>query len=155
MKDNENIKFVATHYRKGRFAVEPALRRMGFRQTSWTPVRVAASIAVVAVLSATAAIMITQGYFAGKPENVSSEQHSVLPETETRPTAATVIVIDFESTPLPEVVAKIREAYGVDVMNLPDNADSYQLSLHYEGNAVDLIETINETLGTDMIIKEQ
>lgn len=155
MKDDENIKFVVTHYRRGCFAVKPGLMRMGFRQATWTPVRIAASVAVVAVLSATAAIMITHRYFASSPETVSSEQRSTLPQKEVKPAAVSVSVIDFEATPLPEVVAKIRDVYGVDVINLPENAESYRLSLHYEGNAADLVETINETLGTEMKIKDQ
>ena len=156
MKEDENIKFVVTHYRRGRFAVEPGLRRMGFKQTTWTPVRIAASVAVVAVLSATAAIMITQGYFfAGNTETVSSEQRGTLPQKKVKPAVVSVNVIDFEATSLPEVVAKIRDVYGVDIINLPEDAESYSLSLHYEGNAVDLVETINETLGTEMKIKEQ
>lgn len=39
-------------------------------------------------------------------------------------------------------------------MNIPDNADSFKLTLHYEGNADDLVETINDILGTEIAIKE-
>ncbi len=39
--------------------------------------------------------------------------------------------------------------------NIPENADDYMLSLHYEGNALDLIDTINVILGTSMEIENQ
>ena len=54
----------------------------------------------------------------------------------------------------PVVVDRIREVYGVEVVNLPDNADNYRLSLHYEGNPMELVETINDILDINMTIKE-
>ena len=42
----------------------------------------------------------------------------------------------------------------VEVVNLPDNADNYRLSLHYEGNPMELVETINDILDINMTIKE-
>lgn len=65
-----------------------------------------------------------------------------------------VKVIDFENTPLPVVVDKIEEVYGVEVTGLPENAEEYRLSLHYEGNPVELVETINDILDIKMAIKE-
>ena len=62
-------------------------------------------------------------------------------------------MIDFENATLPAVVAKIKEVYGVEVVNLPESADEYKLSLHYEGTAADLVDTINETLGTDIKVQ--
>ncbi len=69
-------------------------------------------------------------------------------------TLSQVKVIDFENTPLPLVVAGIEEAYGVEVGNLPDNSDELRLSLHYEGHAVDLVETINSILGTQLTVEQ-
>ncbi|PWB06006.1 hypothetical protein C5O24_10620, partial [Paramuribaculum intestinale] len=73
-----------------------------------------------------------------------------------RPAASleTVKIIDFENTPLPTVISKIKEVYGVEVINVPENAGEYRLSLHYEGNAVDLVATINDILETQMSVKE-
>lgn len=150
MKDSDEIKFVARHYRKGRFAVDPALRRIVPGQTSWwTKARIAAASIAVVVISATAAVVI---------HNMQSTDSPATIKQETKPAMQydkfAVRVIDFEDTPLPVVVDKINEIYGVDVVGLPDNADEYHLSLHYEGTADDLVETINEILGTDIAIIE-
>ena len=76
--------------------------------------------------------------------------------TANKPVAPTEVVkvIDFENTALPVVISKIKEVYGVEVINVPENAETYYLSLHYEGNAVDLVLTINEILDTEMRVKE-
>lgn len=65
-----------------------------------------------------------------------------------------VRAIDFDNASLTDVIAKINEVYGISVTNLPANADSYRLSLHYEGNVVELVETINDILDTELTIKE-
>ena len=65
-----------------------------------------------------------------------------------------VRAIDFDDTPLPVVVARIREVYGVDVAGMPADAAKYRLTLHYEGNVADLVESINEILGTQMTVEE-
>ena len=67
----------------------------------------------------------------------------------------TVRVVDFENAPLPVVVERIREVYGVEVSGLPQDADDYVLSLHYEGTPVDLVDTINDILGTEMTVEEK
>ena len=63
------------------------------------------------------------------------------------------MTIDFEYAALPEVVKQIEKVYGVEIINMPEDADSYHLTLHYEGDASDLINTINEILGTNLKIK--
>lgn len=149
MQDNKAIEYIAKHYRQGRFAVEPALRRIrpaGVRR--WTPVRIAAAWVAMAVLSATAAVLVHNDFFIRS--NPSTEQTV----SETIPAETIVRVIDFEETPLPVVVEKIKNVYGVEVAGLPENADDYILSLHYEGPVTDLLETINDILETSMTIKK-
>lgn len=82
--------------------------------------------------------------------------HEIPVDIDTRPagTLSEVKVIDFENTPLPEVVERIKEVYGVDVSGVPADAAGYRLSLHYQGEADDLISVINDILGTDMKIEE-
>ena len=149
MEENKEIRFIARHYCKGLFAVEPALRRIkGTKATWWGRTRIAAACAVAAILTATAAVLIHNGFISDiRPDTREMENTCI-------PAAAIVRVIDFEDAPLTEVVAKIREVYGVDVTGLPDNPDQYSLSLHYEGSALDLIETINDILDTDMKVSE-
>ena len=66
-----------------------------------------------------------------------------------------VRAIDFENAPLPKVVERIREVYGVEVTGLPENPEEYVLSLHYEGNVNTLLESINEILDTKLKVKKQ
>ena len=149
MNENKDIRFIARHYRKGLFAVEPALRRIkGTRSAWWTRTRIAAACAVAAILTATAAIFVHNDYF-------SQHEHSAADTAQPAISAAQVVrVIDFEDAPLTDVVAKIREVYGVEIVGLPANPDQYTLSLHYEGSALDLVETINDILDTDMKVIE-
>ena len=146
---DKDLKFIARHYRKGLFAVEPALRRVkGIKKVWWTRTRIAAACAVAAIFTATAAIFVYHNNFTQPEPSLPKTTQSAIPAAEI------VRVIDFEQAPLTEVVAKIREVYGVEVTNLPANADQYELSLHYEGSALDLVETINDILDTDMKVSE-
>ncbi len=149
MEENRDIKFIASHYRNGMFKVEPALRRIRHHSTRWwTRSRIAAACIGATILTASAAFFIHHNYFSTSP----AEMEQVAPAS--IPSAEIVRAIDFEDAPLPVVVAKIKEVYGVDVINLPVDADNYSLSLHYEGTALDLIETINDILDTEMTIQE-
>lgn len=145
----KQIDFIARHYRRGRFATDAAWRRMGLGSASrWRRLRVAAAVAGVVVLSATAAVLY-KVYPAREatPTEVASPAHfSPL---------AQVRVIDFENAALPDVVASIEAVYGVRVENLPASPEEYELSLHYEGTPADLVATINDILGTEMTVREQ
>lgn len=147
MQDQE-IRYIARRYKPGKFNADKGWRKLGiatsFRQRR---LRLAAAVAGVVVLSATAAIFYRQ-YNAAEPSAISA------PQQETLAPALIVRVIDFEDTPLPIVVERINEVYGVEVMNLPENADEYTLSLHYEGNAADLVDTINDILSTQMYVSQ-
>lgn len=149
MEENKEIKYIAKYYRKGLFAVEPALRRIrGTKQTWWTHSRIAAACIGATILTASAAFFVHQNYFATSPTEMEQTMPSSIPA------AQIVRAIDFEDAPLPVVVAKIKDVYGVDVVNLPADASDYSLSLHYEGSALDLIDTINDILDTEMTIQE-
>lgn len=150
MEDNKELRYIARHYRKGLFAVEPALRRIkGISTTWWTRGRIAAACCVAAILTAAAAVFVHNGYISShKPTSAEAIDQPTVPAAEI------VRVIDFEEAPLTEVVARIRDVYGVEVTDLPENPDQYVLSLHYEGSALDLVETINDILDTDMKVTE-
>lgn len=149
MEENKEIKYIAKYYRKGLFAVEPALRRIrGTKQAWWTRSRIAAACIGATILTASAAFFVHHNYFATSPTDMEQTDPYSIPASEI------VRAIDFEDAPLPTVVAKIKEVYGVDVVNLPANASDYSLSLHYEGSALDLIVTINDILDTEMTIQE-
>lgn len=145
MDDNKDIRFIASRYCKGLFDTERALRRVKRKAPSWwTRTRIAAAIAAAVVLTASAAFIIRHDFH--------SDRDIPAPETTAVPAAPTdfVTAIDFEDAPLPLVVEKISEVYGVEIINVPENAENYHLSLHYEGTAEDLVMTINEILDTDM-----
>jgi hypothetical protein len=60
--------------------------------------------------------------------------------------------ITFDDAPLSEVIIKIQETYNVTITNIP--TEEHRLTLSYEGTADELIETINDLLGTEMKIQE-
>ena len=131
------------------FKTEAALRRIkGTKTIWWTRTRIAAACTIAAILTATAAVFVHQRYLARPAAEPEQTQSSTIPATQT------VRTIDFENAPLPTVVEKIREVYGVEVVDMPADAAEYSLSLHYTGSARDLIEAINDILDTDMKIQE-
>lgn len=146
--NNKDIDFVVRHYRQGRFSAAAGWRRLGIgRAAAWRRFRVAAAVAAIIVVSATAAVVFRQYYVSDSaPETVTAPAVSPLQE---------VKVIDFDNASLEEVVAKIESTYGVEVNNLPADEEQYSLSLHYQGNPAELIEVINEILGTEMTVTEK
>ncbi len=140
----KDVTYIARRYRKGRFSADRGWKRLGIGlPVRWRRLRVAAAVASAVVLSAVGAIVYHLYDLQDTPATVQPEIH-----------AEEVKVIDFEDAALTTVVAKISEVYGVKVTGVPDNADDYRLSLHYEGNVDALIETINEILGTKMAVKK-
>jgi hypothetical protein len=150
MKETDkDITYVAQHYRKGRFSTERGWQNLGIEHKRRRfGFRAAAAIVAVVVLSATAAIVYNQ--YAKQSSEVTDTT-----ATETVSPELVVKVIDFEDTPLPAVISRISEVYGVEVVNLPEDAADHRLSLHYEGNALDLVDTINEILGTNLKVKSK
>lgn len=147
MEHDKDIRFVARHFRKGLFDADTAWRRMGLMPGGgfWRLYRVAAAVAGALFLTATAAVL----YHEYRP--VESPSGIVAPSAKA---PEGVRLVDFENAPLPVVIQRIREVYGVEVGNIPPEADKYVLSLRYEGTASDLVETINDILGTRMIVEE-
>lgn len=149
--DNKDIDFISSRYMRGKFSVKNGWSRLDLSpQTAWwRRTRVAAAVGGLIVLSAAAAVVYHQYSFRSDNE---IELHQ---PTEYIAPVFVVKTIDFENVALPIVVERIKEVYNVDVVNIPENADALKLSLHYEGNAIDLVDTINEILGTQMSVKER
>lgn len=149
MKQND-INFVARHYRRGAFSPEAAWRRLGLAAPRrWTRMKVAAVVALTVVVGATAALLINSY----QPHTGNVPAIEMPAATEGSMTA--VRAIDFENAPLTEIVAAIKDVYGVEISGLPDGVATERLTLHFEGNVTDLIETINDLLGTEMFIEEK
>ena len=102
----------------------------------------------MAVLSATAALLIRSTYYSEKPIEIENTQSPI------KPVEVISRVIDFDDTPLPFVIDQIDLVYDVKIVNLPSNAEDYRLSLHFEGNVIDLIDSINEILGLNLEIEK-
>lgn len=152
--DDKDIKFVTHHWRKGAFSTDKAWNRLGIGRVSvWsgfrrTKMRIATAVAAVVVLGATAAIVIHRSTYAPAPEIETAMESSF----ETR--VAAVKVIEFDNAPLSDVAEEIHKVYGIEVIGLPDDADSIRLSLRYEGNVCGLVESINDILDTNLKINE-
>ncbi len=143
----EEIAYIARRYQKGSFEVEKGWKRLDIAPSlKWKRMRAAAIIASAVVLSATAGLVI---YQYNQPPQQETQQNIVKPISKKE----VVKVIDFENTALPTVISKIKEVYGVEILNIPKNAEEYKISLHYKGNAVDLITTINDILDTQMTVE--
>lgn len=112
----------------------------------WSKSKIVAAIAGVVFMTATAAIIVHRNSVQKSPV-----AEPVILQEDKSPTKA-IKVIDFDNVPLTTVVEEIKQVYGVEVANLPEDAASCHLSLHYEGNVCDLIERINEILDTNLEI---
>lgn len=147
MEHDKEITAVAQRYRSGAFSVKEGWQRLGLGSAPWwSAKKIAAAAAIAVVVSATAGIFIHNSLQEAAPTEIT-------PSSPTAPRYA-VRAIDFEDAPLPIVLETIKETYGVEIVNIPDNADTFKLTLHYEGNADDLVETINDIFGTEIAIKE-
>lgn len=121
---------------------------MGIAPVSiWRRYRVAAAVAATVILSATATVLYREYRMDDEPKQAA-------PVVTVNPLEV-VKVIDFEDTPLPEVIKKIESVYNVKIDNIPDNPEDYELSLHYEGTPADLISVINDILETQMTVAEK
>ncbi|MDE5786171.1 MAG: hypothetical protein K2H98_06515 [Duncaniella sp.] len=147
--DNYNeIDFIARRYKAGSFKPGEGWRRLGIAPVSvWKRFRGVAVVTATVVLTAAATVIYT-GYSSHEAERPQIE-------APVNNTMAAVKVIDFENAPLTEVVGRIEEVYNVTVDNLPDDAAGYSLSLHYEGTPGDLIDVINDILGTHLTVRDK
>ena len=146
--NNKEIDFIARRYRKGRFSTEAGWRRLDIAPVSpWRRYRVAAAVVAAVVMSATAAILYREYQIDDVPQP-AIQVNTVSPLAEVK-------AIDFENAPLPDVVKKIEQVYGVKVEGVPTSTKGYELSLHYEGTPTELISVINDILGTEMTVSEK
>lgn len=142
-----NIKFVATYWRPNAFSVKKGLVAIGIKKNINVWRRVAVITIVVSILSASAAI-----YFALQKSQQNQSLQQIEKTIERKHPLEKSKRIEFYDTPLSVVVPKIEEIYNIKIENLPD--EEYRLSLSYEGNASDLVNTINELLGIELIISK-
>lgn len=148
-KMNESVEFVTRYYRKDAFSARRGWRQLGLAYPQWWHTRWAAAVAVIVALTATAGIYAYISSF-----HSATRQPEVTTVSGTPATGVDVSrKIEFTDAPLADVVKEIERVYEVHVVNVPEKGD-YRLTLSYEGTAKDLVETINELLGTSLGIGE-
>lgn len=146
MKD-ENLNFVAKHYRTGKFNADKGWKRLGIARKFWNWKMISAAAAAGVVVVSATAFAVYENYFID-----TTPQQEIT--TNTAAPAYLVKAIDYENTPLPRVIESIENTYEVRISNIPQDAERYNLSLHYEGNAFDLIETINDILDINLMVED-
>lgn len=148
----ESISFVSRHYRADAFDRRRMLADITGQRTRrgfWLrPLNVAASVGA-AIFVAAACVIAYHSYNDDRNQSPapSIEKSEVKAVT---PAVAKSERIDFSDAPLSEVAVQIEKVYGVTIINVPQT--EYRLTLSYEGTAADLIQTINDLLGTDLQI---
>lgn len=147
MNEDNDIEFVAKHYQTGKFNADRGWKKLGIVGRFWNWKRISAAAAVGVVVASAAAFAVYENYFA----ETTPKQEEII---NTAAPAYMVKAIDFENAPLPRVIESIENTYEVKISNIPDDAEDYNLSLHYEGNAFELVETINDILDINLKIEE-
>ncbi len=145
---NESLDFITRHYQEDAFSDEQKEKAFNFVTGSrrrhsifMRPRRIAAAAVATALLaSASCYFYITRSD--NKTENLQPAQEII--NLETTPVEIATAVIEFNDSPLSDVVNEIEKVYGVRILNTPEK--EYRLTLRYEGNVEELLETINELL---------
>lgn len=149
-----DIDFVLRHYRRGALSAKQAWRQLDIPapQPKWLGVfrgrRAAAAACVAAVLTASAFL----GYrfvYGGRQAAAPTTAAPAAAPAGTQPQPR----LEFTDVPLAEVVATVERTYGVTVSGL--GADSnLRLTLSYQGDADELLEAINQLLGTSLKVEK-
>ena len=148
---DREIGFIAKHYKAGIFNTKKALRLIKPMRNIWSWQRIAVASCIIIVLGATAGLLIRNSYNTDQTEKLQEIENKISPKI---PIESVSKIIDFDDTPLQIVIEQINLVYDVEISNIPANAEDYRISLHYEGNVVDLIDSINEILGINLEIKK-
>lgn len=141
-----SFEFVTRFYRHGIFQPQ----RKFVKESRWRGLAVAASI-TGAVIVAAACVLIYVNRPEATPVSTTHESASMVEV----PPEKVVKRIEFDDAPLTQVVKAIEDTYGVEISGLEDTDSNLTLTLSYEGNAIDLINTINELLNTNLKVRTQ
>lgn len=149
-KIDESLDFVSRYYEED--SLMPRQGWYRFRLTHSMPkwrrnVAAACIGAVVLVASASVYYVMTSSTSEREEPGVVT---TVVETTEQNPYK--VVKIQFTDAALKDVVKEIEKAYGVKITNVP--AEETRLTISYEGNAYDVVETINDLLGINLKIEE-
>lgn len=173
-KFDEEVEFVAKHYRKNafrraaRFVVPDGIRRNPAGSMEQDNMQRGDGFVVPDVLrrrrvarrwiaaASCAVVLSASAYFisqvAFKP--VAKPEPSRVETVSVKTVAAEpeeIRRIEFNDAPLSTVAAEVERVYGVELDNITD--PDVRISISYEGTASDFVETVNELLGTHITIK--
>lgn len=151
-KIEESIDFVTLYYCKGAFDPDRSLRMIRFLPpVPWWRRRGVVAAAIGGALVASAAVFT---YIVPEREDVDKvpTEQMVKPADESAAPVMEVKKIEFADAPLARVVDEIESVYNVRVTNVPVDGN-YRLTLSYEGTAEDLVEAINDLLGTGLAVE--
>lgn len=153
-----NLDFVLRHYRRGALSAKKAWQQLDIPESKphlldiFAGRRAAAAACVAAVLTASAIM----GYHLAENHDsspaVQQSSAAVVPPPVQSETAAPRL--EFKNAPLSEVVKTIESTYGVHVDGLGDDGN-LRLTLSYQGSERQLVNTINELLGTELSLRQQ
>lgn len=147
-KFEEECRFVVAHFKEGAFRTKELFEsKVAFRNRRKIAIRWVAASLIAVTLSATA--IITYKIRSVEPEIVTTEQCVV--DMADNSKAMEIIRLEFNDAKLSDVIKAVEEAYGVKLTNVPD--EEIYLTLSYEGNAQDFIDTVNELLNTEIEIE--
>lgn len=154
-KFKESLRFVVKYYRPDAFRPNPDLFRfpmptLPVSRPWWRRTSVAAAIAV-GVLAASAFLYYELTPRETAPALPERQEQPMATAPEPKPETSPSKRIEFKDTPLPKVAEAIANTYGVEITGIRPG-DTTRLTLSYEGTAEDLIDTINELLGTRLRI---
>lgn len=147
-KFEEECRFVVAHFKEGAFRTKELFEsKVAFRNRRKIAIRWVAASLIAVTLSATA--IITYKIRSVVPDEVTTEQCIVDKADNSK--AIEIIRLEFNDAKLSDVIKAVEEAYGVKLTNVPD--EEIYLTLSYEGNAQDFIDTVNELLNTEIEIE--
>ena len=146
--DDKDIDFIARYYSDDLFSPDAGWRKikavLGLRRKRYG---IAAAVAAIITLSATAAIITYNMH----DRMASSEVETVIVENDAMDINEKGVMV-FDNADLTEVVEFIEAEYSVEIGNIPADADKYILTLRFEGTPYELIDAINEILGLQLTV---
>lgn len=149
-KIEDEIDFVSRYYEDGSLMPRQGWHRFTLTHAmpKWRRNIAAACIgAVVLVASASVYYVMNTTSQTSTADEIIQIQEEVITSNPFK-----VVKIQFNDATLSEVVTEIEKVYGVKISNIPE--EETRLTISYEGNAYDVVETINDLLGTNLNIDD-
>ena len=149
-KFEQELDFVASHYKHGAFSKTEAWRKLAGSDSLWQWKRKAVAAAVACFVIAASAFVYNI-IKTSRPEKDADKIETTATVNPAVSDSAKSARLEFTDAPIQEVINVIEATYGVSVGNVPDTGDM-RLTLSFEGSAEDIIDAINATCDTNLKI---